>query len=182
MKAEIIFIILISFSISLLSLILFSMLLKKYLKDKHKNFSTHSLTKLLASLTFFLFIDGFYYSILYMSQYGIISSKLFYDLSNIYVELLPKLGIFISSVMIVHFLMEKRIEEFKTKEESLEELQKLNQELEKKAIDMEQNQDKLQKKLLELERFNDIAKSREENMLNLIKKIELLENKLKTKK
>jgi hypothetical protein len=179
---EIIIALLVSISITALSFILFVLLMHKFIKDKHKKYSTHSLTKLLAVLTFFLFVDGAYYSILFASQYGYISSKYFFVLSDIRYQIIPKLGIFISAVFIVHFIMEKRIEEFKKKEDSLEELEKLNHELEKKAADMESSQDNLQKKVVELEKFNDIAKSREENMVELIKKIELLESKLKIKK
>ena len=47
---------------------------------------------------------------------------------------------------------------------------------------MEDSQNKQQHKLQELERFNDIAKSREAKMLDLIKKIEDLEQKLEKKK
>lgn len=173
---------LVSVSISLLTLVIFFMLALKYFKDKHINYRTHALTKLLAILTFFIFLDSSYYSFLYASQYGYISSKLFFMLLEPAAQLFPKLGIFLSVVFTVHFIMEKHIEKFKDNEESLQTLESLNGELEKKAMQLESSQGILQKKVQELERFNQIAKSREESMVELIKKIEFLEKKLNKKK
>ena len=78
--------------------------------------------------------------------------------------------------------MEKRIEEFKNNEKALFKLEKLNKELETRTKKMETFQEKQEKKLHELERFNDIAKKREAKMLDLIKKINILEAKLKKKR
>ena len=77
--------------------------------------------------------------------------------------------------------MENRIEEFKNKDDSFGKLEKLNHELEKRAKELEMSQDVLQRKVEELERFNDIAKQREGKMVELIEKIEVLEKKLRKK-
>jgi hypothetical protein len=169
-------------SISLLSFILFSILLHKYLSEPNKKYRIHALTKLLIALTFFLFIDGAYYSLLFATQYQLLWPSLFFILTEPQFQIIPKLGIFISAVFVVYFIMEKHIEEFKNKEDTLNLLEKLNHELEKKAEDMESAQDHLQKKVIELEKFNDIAKTREQKMIDLIGKIELLETQLKKKK
>lgn len=179
MEPLIIFILIITFSITILSLIITFLLLHKHLKDKDKKYATHSLTILLYILSFFIFIDGFYHSLLYLSQFGFISQKIFFVLTSYHIQLLPKLGIFIASVFIVHFLMEKRIEDFKIKEDSLAKLKKYNFELETKLKETEKIQDTLFKKTQELEKYNEIAKQREEKMYELMKKIETLEKKIK---
>jgi len=75
--------------------------------------------------------------------------------------------------------MENRIEEFGNKETAFDKLLRLNAELSKKAEEMETTHEVLQKKVQELERYNEIAKMREAKMVVLIKKIEYLESKLK---
>jgi uncharacterized membrane protein (DUF106 family) len=174
-------ILLVSYSITILSLIIFFLLLHKYLNTKHKNYVVHSITKMLSVLAFFLFIEGLYSSLLYTSQYNLISPGFYYALSGTYLEVVPRVGIFITAIFIIHFLMEKRIEQFKNNEDTLGKLQKLNHELEKRAKELQTTQNTLQTKVLELERFNLIAKDREAGMLDLIKKIEILETKLKKK-
>ncbi len=173
--------ILVSISISLLSISIFFILMYKYFKDSNKMHRVHALTRLLAILAFFLFLDGLYYILYYTSQYGILSNEIFYSMTETNLRLLPQLGIFISTVLIVHFVMENRIEEFKNKDESFGKLEKLNHELEKRAKELETSQDVLQRKIEELERFNDIAKQREVKMVELIEKIEFLEKKLRKK-
>ena len=173
---------LIYFSFSLLSLITFILLVSSYIKDGKKRYSIHSLTRLLVVLTFFTFITGLYNFILRLSQQGFLPISLFYSLSNTSIELIPNLGILVSTILIVHFIMEKRIEEFKKKEDTIVELHKLNHELEKKATELEHSEEILQKKVMELERFSDVAKQREEKMISLIKKVEELENKSIKKK
>jgi hypothetical protein len=179
---QIVIILLITLSISLLSFILFSILLHKYTSEPNKRYRIHALTKLLIALTFFLFIDGIYYSLLFATQYRLIWPNLFFILTEPQFQIIPKLGIFISAVFVVQFIMEKHIEEFKNKEDNLVLLEKLNHELEKKAAGMESAQEHLQKKVIELEKFNDIAKTREQKMVDLIEKIEVLETRLKKKK
>ncbi|MEM2138588.1 MAG: hypothetical protein QXM96_00325 [Candidatus Woesearchaeota archaeon] len=170
---------LLNFSITLLSLIACFYLIYHYFKDRKKNYSTHALIRMLYVLTFFIFIDNLYHSFLTLSQYNIINEKYFYFLSSLNLQILPKIGIFISSVFLIHFIMEKRIEEFKSKEDSLNELKILNQELEKKVIQSEKAQESLEKKMHEVEKYNEIAKEREQKMIELMKKIDILENKIK---
>lgn len=181
-KMQVIWSLFISLTISFLSLVIFVMLTLKYFMDKNKSLRTHALTRLLAIVTLFIMVDSVYYTLFYASQYGYLPQVLYYRLSSPFIELVPKIGIFISVVFTIHFLMEKHIERFKSAEESLITLESMNKELDKKARDLESSQDNLQKKVLELEKFNEIAKSREESMLDLIKKIEVLENKLNKKK
>ena len=96
--------------------------------------------------------------------------------------MMGKVGVFGSIVLITHFIMEKRIEEFRSNEINIQKLQKLNHELEMKTRELEQAQEKQEQKLHELEKFNDIAKNREIKMLDLIKKIDKLEKKKVKKK
>ena len=64
----------------------------------------------------------------------------------------------------------------------MKKLELMNKELEKRAEQLQESQETLQKKVHELERFNAIAKERETKMLQLIKKIEVLETKLQKRK
>ena len=171
--------IVVCFSITLLSTILFFLLLYKYNKEPNKQLRIHALTKLLLVLTFFLVVDGLYYSLLYLSQYSWIPEGIFSYLTETNLLIIPKLGIFISTILVTHFLMENRIEEFGNKETAFDKLLRLNAELSKKAEEMETTHEVLQKKVQELERYNEIAKMREAKMVVLIKKIEYLESKLK---
>jgi len=161
--------------ISLLTLVLFALLSFKYFKDRNINYRTHSLTKLLLFLIFFLFMDSF----IFLLE---TPDTLLYTHLNPIFDLISKGGIFFSLVLITHFLMERRIEEFKNNEKALFKLEKLNKELETKTKKMETFQEKQEKKLHELERFNEIAKKREAKMIDLIKKINILEAKLKKKR
>ena len=91
-------------------------------------------------------------------------------------------GIFISTILIVHFIMGNHIEKLKTREETFHLLHGLNHELEKRAKELESSQEMLQRKVQELERYNEIAKERELKMLSLIKKEENIEENLRKKK
>jgi len=166
-------------SLTLLSMTIFFILIFKYLKDRGKKYDAQALTKLLSILMFFISIDSLYYSLLYSSEHRFLPEILFFRLSNPIMQILSKLGVFISTILVVHFLMEKRIEKIKLNEDSLGELEKLNHILEEKALELEGSQDDLQKKVEELERFNTIAKEREASMVQLIEKIEKLEKKIK---
>ncbi len=175
-------VILVYFSLSLLSLIISILLFNKFFKDKKEKYEIHSMTKLLALLTFFLFTDSFYYTLLYGSQYRFLPESIFFKLSIPSLQVLPKLGIFIATIVLVHFIFDKKIEKFRDREKGIKKLELMNKELEKKAEELQDSQDILRKKVNELERFNTIAKERETKMLNLIKKIEVLEEKLEKKK
>lgn len=169
----------INFSITILSLIVFLYLLYHYFKDKDKKYATHSLIRLLYILAFFIFIDSLYNSFVFLSQFGFINQKIFFVLNTINFKVLPKIGIFLSNVFLIHFIMEKRIDLFKSNEDKLKELKEFNLELEKKLIENKKTQEILEKKALELERYNEIAKEREQKMLKLMKKIEKLEEGIK---
>ena len=171
--------IVVCFSITLLSMIIFFLLLYKYNKEPNKQLRIHALTKLLLVLTFFLLIDGLYYSLLYLSQYRLIPEWIYPYLTETNLLIIPKLGIFISTILVTHFLMENRIEEFGNKETAFDKLLRLNAELSKRAEEMESTHETMQKKVEELEKYNEIAKMREAKMVVLIKKIEYLESKLK---
>lgn len=140
------------------------------------------MTKLLALLTFFLFVDAFYYTLLYASQYRLLPESIFFRLSIPSLQVLPKFGIFVATILLVHFIFDKKIEKFKDKETGMRKLELMNKELEKRAEELQDSQATLQEKVHELEKFNTIAKERETKMLNLIKKIEVLETKLQKKK
>ncbi|MEM3373968.1 MAG: hypothetical protein QXE31_01985 [Candidatus Woesearchaeota archaeon] len=168
-----------NFSITLMSLFICFYLLYHYFKDKHKNYTIHSLIKGIYILTFFLFIDTLYNTFLSLSQYGYINQKIYFLLSSFNLQLFPKIGLFFSTTYLVYFIMEKRIDEIKSKEDTLKELKELNQQLEKKLIETEKAQELLEKKTQELEKYNEIAKQREQKMLELMKKIEKIEKKVK---
>lgn len=154
----------------------------KFLKDKYMNLRTHDLTKILIFLVGFLFLEDTYSAIYTASYYGILPTKVFLFMSNAPLRTVIPLGIFISLVVLVHFIFDNRIEELRNNELAVRKLSKLNHELEEKARALEVDQEKLNTKVHELERFNDVAKRREESMVDLIKKIEKLENQLKRKK
>jgi len=179
MEIEVAIIIFIYLVFSLLCLMTFSLLVYKLSKGTEKHYTINSVARILASMTFFLFLTGVYNFFLKLSQYSLISPVIYYRLTNINVELVPNLGILVSTIFLVYFIMQNKIEEFKRKEDSLLELGKLNHELEVKALEMESSQEKLQKKIFELEKYNDIAKDREKKMVDLIQKIEVLEQKIK---
>jgi len=168
--------------LTILNFIIFSLLIHKYATDTHKKSNAHNVTKLLAILTFFLLLDSMYQFFLHASQRRIFSPSLYIRLSNPKIELGVSIGLFLSLVMIVHFLMEKRIEQLRDNEKSIDKLQMLNHELEKKTKELEHNQEVQERKLDELERFNKIAHQREAKMLGLIRKIEELEAQIKSKK
>ncbi len=182
MKISIELVILVYFSLSLLSLVISVLLFNKFFKDKNENFEIHALTKALAILTFFLFVDAFYYTLLYASQHNFLPQNIFFRLSVPSFQVLPKFGIFVATILLVHFIFDKKIEQFKDRETGIRKLELMNKELEKRAEELQGSQATLQKKVHELERFNTIAKERETKMLQLIKKIEVLETKLQKKK
>jgi hypothetical protein len=165
--------------LSILSLVVLVLLIHKYLVDDNKKSAVHTITRMLSIMTFFLLFDSIINLILYASQLRLLPVYMFIIFSSYKIELITKLGIFFSTIVIVHFLMEKRIEQFKDHETSLMKLQTLNHELEKKTKELEYSHETLQKKLHQLESFNEIAKHREVKMLSLIKKIEDLEKQLK---
>ena len=127
-------------------------------------------------------MDAFYYTLLYASQYRFLPESIFFRLSIPSLQVLPKFGIFVATILLVHFIFDKKIEKFKDKEMGMKKLELMNKELEKRAQELQDSQGTLQKKVNELERFNTIAKERETKMLNLIKKIEVLETKMQKKK
>ena len=169
-------------SIGILSTLMLLLLLFKYIKDNHQKYGIHALTRMLIILTFFLALDGVYNYFLYASKIQLISPKLFVIFSEPGVMIWPNLGIFISSVVMVHFILEKRIELFKENEISLTKLVKLNKELEVKAHELEKEHEFLQSRIFELEKHNEIAKDREKKMMDLLKKVDALEKQLGHKK
>jgi hypothetical protein len=163
--------------ISLITLILMFLLGKKYFKHIESNHRINELTKVLLILLAFLFIDSTY--LVYSYVQGFVNP---FITTNKTFEIFTKIGVFLSIIPMAYFILSKKIEELRDQEVSFSNLKKLNHELEQKAREMEDSQNKQQHKLQELERFNDIAKSREAKMLDLIKKIEDLEQKLEKKK
>ena len=129
----------------------------------------------------FLFLDSLYHSALLLKDYGAITASFYTKLANPVFPVLIKLGIFISMIFIVHFIMGKNIEYFKNIESSLSKLQTLKHELEKRAHELEGSKQVLETKVHELEKYNEIERERETKMMHLIKKIELLEGKIKKK-
>ena len=127
-------------------------------------------------------MDAFYYTLLYASQYRLLPESIFFRLSIPSLQVLPKFGIFVATILLVHFIFDKKIEKFKDKETGMRKLELMNKELEKRAEELQDSQATLQEKVHELEKFNTIAKERETKMLNLIKKIEVLETKMQKKK
>ena len=174
-------IILVYFSLSLLSLTISLLLMYKYLKDTKKNYRIYAITKALSFLTFFIFVDGLYYAIMFSAQYNLFPLSVFITLSNPAMQVLTKLGIFISTVFIVYFIFNKNIEVLKDREANFARLQQYNKELQRRAHELEASQGSLKRKVWELERFNEIAQSRELKMIDLIKKIEYLESKMRKK-
>jgi len=160
--------------ISIISAVLFCMLSIRFFKGS-KKFIVTKLTKVILIMLFFIFLDGFCNSLTYFL--GITSHTIFY--SNEIVQIISKFGIFVSIVLLAHLVYSGKFEELKKKEISVLELQVLNKELGNKTREMEVSQEKQEKKLKELERFNEIAKQREMKMRSLIKKIDKLESKLK---
>src|SRR3989344_2144323 len=90
---SIIIFIMIYFTFSFISVITLILLVHAYWKDKHKEYSIHSLTKLLIMLTFFLSFMGIYNFVLHLSQYNLIWPALFFKMSEVNFELIPNLGI-----------------------------------------------------------------------------------------
>ena len=129
-----------------------------------------------------MFLDAFYYTLLYGAQYGFLPQNIFYKLSIPSYQVLPKFGIFVATIFLVHFIFDKKIEQLKDKETGMQKLELMNKELEKRAEELQDSQNLLQQKVHDLEKFNTIAKERETKMLQLIKKIEVLETKLQKKK
>ncbi len=179
MELELNSIVFIYLTFSILCLITFILLLQKLINDRGKHYTITSITRILALMTFFLFLTGCYNFVLKASQFGLISQTVYYRIIGLNVELIPNLGILVSTIFLVYFIMQNKIEEFKKKEDSLIELDKFNHDLEKKAVELESSQEKLQKKVVELEKYNEIAKDREKTMIDLIKKIDTLEKKVK---
>ncbi|NTV24232.1 MAG: hypothetical protein HGA85_07755 [Nanoarchaeota archaeon] len=168
---------LLHFVFTMLSLISFALVTTKFLKYRKKKYSTHSIIRMISLQTLFLFVVGLYNLILYASQYRYISPMFFYAMSGQALQLIPNFAVLMTTVVIVYFIMEKKIEEFTNHEDSLNQLQSLNHELVKRANELETSHNQLQRKVVELEKFNEIAKSREEKMIALAKKIEVLEKR-----
>ena len=160
--------------ISIISLVLFVMLSVRFFKESEKLIITN-ITKVILLMLFFIFLDSFFNSLTYFL--GITSHAVFY--SNEIVQLISKLGIFVSISFLAYFVYARKFEELKQKEISVFELQSLNKELESKTKEMEISQEQQEKKLKELEKFNEIAKQREMKMMSLIKKIDKIEKKIK---
>ena len=162
--------------ISIISLVIFIMLSTRFLKESKKLIIT-KITKVILVMLFFIFLDNFFKSMTYFSE--VTSHAIFY--STEIIQIISNLGIFVSIVLLAYFVYGRKFDELKKKEVSFMELQGLNKELEKKTLEMEKSQETQERKLKELERFNDIAKEREMKMMNLLKKIDKLEGKLKKK-
>lgn len=161
--------------ISIISAVIFGMLSFKFFKSSKKLIVT-KLAKTILLMLFFIFLDGFFNSLTYFL--GITSHALFY--SNEIVQIISKLGIFVSIALLAYLVYEGRFEELKDKEVSVLELQSLNKELEFRTKQMEESQKIQETKLKELEKFNQIAKERETKMMNLLKKVDKIEGKLKS--
>ena len=162
--------------ISIISAIIFVMLSLRFFKESEKLVVT-KLTKTILVMLFFIFLDSFFNSLIYFL--GVTSHVLFY--SNEIIQIISKIGIFGSITLLAYFVYARKFEELRNREVSFLELQELNKELERKTKEMEQSQEKQNRKLRELEKFNDIAKEREMKMMSLLKKIDKLEGKLKKK-
>ena len=156
-------------SFTILSTYLFTIILYKYIKYKH--YSVHSLTRTLAVVTFFLTIVGLYNTTCYMSKYGFLSASIFSTLREPSTQLIPIIGMFVSSVSLVYFIFERRIEEFSNNEELIKRLAHMNSELGEKDIILKMTEENLRDKIKELERYMNIAKEREKRLFTLESKL-----------
>ncbi|MFH2020567.1 MAG: hypothetical protein ABIJ34_04085 [archaeon] len=166
--------------IGLLSFVIFILLVTKFIGDNKKDYTIHRLTKTLAFLAFFMFLDNIFYCVSYFTGLGL-SDKISDLFSSTGFQFFSTLGIFISLVLLTYFIFDKRIEHLKRSEDDLTLMQELNMHLEKKAKELESAHEQQHNKIVELEKFNEIAKEREAKMRELTKKIESLKGKMGTK-
>ena len=166
--------------IFLLSIVVFILLVHKFFSDRHKHLNVSKLTKTLSLLAFFIALDSLFFCLSYWGTIGLNPLvKSFF--SEIGAQLFSGVGVFLSLVSLAYFILEKNIETFKESEEELKKLQTLNRQLEVRAKEIEVSQEQQQKKIMELEKFNEVAKEREIKMMEIIKKIEKVETKMKGK-
>jgi sensor histidine kinase YesM len=166
--------------IFLLSLVVFILLLHKYFSDRHSHPNVSKLTKTLSLLAFFIALDSLFFCLSYWGTIGL-NPLITSFFSEKGAQLFSGFGVFLSLISLAYFLLEKNIETFRESEEELKKLQDLNKQLEIRAKEIEISQEMQQKKILELEKFNEVAKDREIKMMEIIKKIEKVETKMKGK-